>query len=115
MSPVGGVGINLAVQDAVAAARILHKPLLEKRVTDADLAKVQRRRIVPTAVTQGLQRALHENGLRPALEGKINIAGRTQLPLPLRIARKIPVLRSVPPFLVARGVLPEHAPKFARR
>ncbi|MCE5289080.1 MAG: FAD-dependent oxidoreductase [Nocardiaceae bacterium] len=115
MSPVGGVGINLAIQDAVATARILHKPLLEKSVTDADLAKVQRRRIVPTAVTQGMQRTLHERGLRPALEGKLNIAGRDELPLALRVVRKIPVLRSLPPFLVARGVLPEHAPKFARR
>ncbi|CAM4007016.1 FAD-dependent oxidoreductase [Smaragdicoccus niigatensis] len=115
MSPAGGVGINLAIQDAVAAARILAKPLKDGTVTDADLAKVQRRRIVPTIVTQGMQRVLHERGMRPALEGDLNLSNRTELPRPLRVLRRIPVLRSLPPFLVARGVLPEHAPKFARR
>jgi 2-polyprenyl-6-methoxyphenol hydroxylase-like FAD-dependent oxidoreductase len=115
MSPAGGVGINLAIQDAVAAARILAQPLLDGTLTDADLAKVQRRRIFPTKVIQGMQRLIHERALRPALEGDVSLSGRTTLPLGLRIARRIPILRSVPPFLVARGVLPEHAPKFARR
>lgn len=115
MSPAGGVGINLAIQDAVAAARILATPLRDGSLTDAHLAKVQRRRIVPTAVTQGLQRLIHERGMRPALEGDVNLSARTRLPLALRIMRRIPVLRSVPPFLIARGVLPEHAPRFARR
>jgi 2-polyprenyl-6-methoxyphenol hydroxylase-like FAD-dependent oxidoreductase len=115
MSPAGGVGINLAVQDAVAAGRILARPLLTGVMTQADLARVQRRRIFPTKVIQGLQRLIHERGLRPALAGEFNLSGRTRLPLPLRIVLRIPILRSVPPFLIARGVLPEHAPKFARR
>ncbi|MFC9439408.1 FAD-dependent oxidoreductase [Nocardia sp. NPDC057030] len=115
MSPVGGVGINLAVQDAVAAARILAAPLLSNTVSTRDLAKVQRRRTLPTVVTQGMQRILHARVIRPALEGGINIANSPQAPLPVRILRRIPVLRSVPPFLVARGVRPEHAPAFARR
>ncbi|MFI9404630.1 FAD-dependent oxidoreductase [Nocardia sp. NPDC052316] len=115
MSPVGGVGINLAVQDAVAAARILAAPLLSKNVSTRDLAKVQRRRTLPTVVTQGMQRVLHARVLRPALEGGINIANAPQAPLPVRVLRRIPVVRSIPAFLVARGILPEHAPDFARR
>ncbi|WP_433655964.1 FAD-dependent monooxygenase [Nocardia sp. CA-128927] len=115
MSPVGGVGINLAVQDAVAAARILAAPLLSKTVTVRDLARVQRRRALPTAVTQGMQRFLHARVIRPALDGGIDIAGSPQAPLPVRIVRRIPIVRSIPPFLVARGILPEHAPAFARR
>ena len=58
MSPLGGVGINLAVQDAVAAATILAEPLRQHRVTDRDLAAVRRRRVFPTAVTQTVQRVL---------------------------------------------------------
>ncbi|WP_069166425.1 FAD-dependent oxidoreductase [Nocardia altamirensis] len=115
MSPVAGVGINLAVQDAVAAARILAAPLLSGTVSTRDLARVQRRRALPTAVTQGIQRFLHARAIRPALEGTIDIANSPQAPLPVRILRRIPVIRSIPPFLVARGILPEHAPDFARR
>ncbi|PXX57869.1 2-polyprenyl-6-methoxyphenol hydroxylase-like FAD-dependent oxidoreductase [Nocardia tenerifensis] len=115
MSPVGGVGINLAVQDAVAAARILSAPLLSKSVSTRDLAKVQRRRTLPTVVTQGMQRLLHARVIRPALAGGINIAGSPDAPLGVRVYRRIPVVRSIPPFLVARGILPEHAPDFARR
>ncbi|MFC9895885.1 FAD-dependent oxidoreductase [Nocardia sp. NPDC127579] len=115
MSPVAGVGVNLAVQDAVAAARILVEPLAEGRVGTADLARVQRRRALPTAVTQGLQRFLHARAIRPALSGRIDIAGAEQAPLPLRIFRRVPVVRDIPPFLLARGIRPEHAPIFARR
>ncbi|WP_406278870.1 FAD-dependent oxidoreductase [Nocardia sp. NBC_00881] len=115
MSPVGGVGINLAVQDAVAAARVLAAPLLSGTVGTRELAKVQRRRAFPTVVTQGMQRFLHASAIAPALDGRIDIATATRAPLPVRILRRVPVLRSVPPFLVARGALPEHAPDFARR
>jgi len=59
MSPAGGVGINLAIQDAVATARLLAAPLLAHHVRILDLAAVQRRRTLPTAVTQGLQRVMH--------------------------------------------------------
>ncbi|MBU3062691.1 FAD-dependent oxidoreductase [Nocardia sp. NEAU-G5] len=115
MSPVGGVGINLAVQDAVAAARILAPHLLSHSVTTADLARVQRRRLLPTVITQGLQRLLHARAIAPALQGDLNISDATRAPLPLRLLRRIPMLRDALPYLVARGVLPEHAPEFARR
>jgi 2-polyprenyl-6-methoxyphenol hydroxylase-like FAD-dependent oxidoreductase len=115
MSPAGGVGINLAVQDAVAAARILAPPLLSGALRIRDLAKVQRRRRFPTVVTQGMQRLLHAIAIVPALDGRIDIASASRAPLPVRILRRVPVIRSVPPYLLARGVLPEHAPHFARR
>ncbi|MGQ4615109.1 FAD-dependent oxidoreductase [Nocardia sp. R7R-8] len=115
MSPVGGVGINLAVQDAVAAARILAPALLSGTLGTRELAKVQRRRRFPTAVTQGIQRLLHAFAIAPALDGRIDISGSSRAPLWVRTLRRIPVIRSVPGFLLARGVLPEHAPHFARR
>lgn len=115
MSPVGGVGINLAVQDAVAAARILAPKLLSHEVTTKDLARVQRRRTLPTIVTQTMQRAAHARVIAPAVQGKLNVSDSDRAARAVRIFRRIPILRSVPPFLVARGVLPEHAPDFARR
>ncbi|MCP2278988.1 FAD-dependent oxidoreductase [Nocardia amikacinitolerans] len=115
MSPAGGVGINLAVQDAVAAARILAAPLLSGRVGVAELARVQRRRWFPTVVTQNIQRLLHVAVIRPALSGQVDLTRADNAPWPIRVLRRIPVVRSVPPFLIARGVLPEHAPGFARR
>ncbi|MBF6073789.1 FAD-dependent oxidoreductase [Nocardia beijingensis] len=115
MSPAGGVGINLAVQDAVAAAGILAPPLLSGTLGTRQLAKVQRRRRFPTVVTQGMQRLLHAFAIAPALDGRMDIASSARAPLPIRLLRRIPVLRSVPTFLLARGVRPEHAPPFARR
>jgi len=115
MSPVGGVGINLAVQDAVAAARLLAAPLREGTVTTRDLAKVQRRRLLPTVVVQGAQRLLHARVLRPALAGDIEIARATKPPLPMRAAQRFPWLRRIPAYVVGRGIRPEHAPDFARR
>ena len=115
MSPVGGVGINLAVQDAVAAATRLAGPLARGTVTTRDLAKVQRRRLLPTVITQGAQRFLHARVLKPALAGDIEIARATTLPLPVRLIRRFPKLRRVPAFFVGRGIRPEHAPDFARR
>ncbi|MDQ3788732.1 MAG: FAD-dependent oxidoreductase [Actinomycetota bacterium] len=115
MSPVGGVGINLAVQDAVAAARLLAAPLVSRTVTTRDLAKVQRRRLLPTVITQGGQRFLHAKVLRPALAGDIEIARASKLPLPVRMMTRFPKLRRIPAYVVGRGFLPEHAPAFARR
>ena len=115
MSPVGGVGINLAVQDAVAAARLLATPLRQGTVTTRDLAKVQRRRWLPTVIVQGAQRFLHRRVLRPALAGDIEIARATKLPLPVRVMRRFKWFRRIPPFVVGRGFRPEHAPAFARR
>ena len=115
MSPVGGVGINLAIQDAVATARLLAAPLKAGRVTTRDLAKVQRRRLLPTLVVQGAQRFLHARVLRPALAGQIEIARTTRLPLPVRVMRRFPWFRRIPAYVVGRGIRPEHAPAFARR
>ncbi|MET8425854.1 FAD-dependent oxidoreductase [Nocardia sp. NPDC004860] len=115
MSPVGGVGINLAVQDAVATARILGPKLLSHTVTTADLARVQRRRALPTAVVQSMQRLAHAGVIRPAVAGRLDVSNATETPTALRVFRRIPVVRSLPTFLVGRGVLPEPVPAFARR
>jgi 2-polyprenyl-6-methoxyphenol hydroxylase-like FAD-dependent oxidoreductase len=116
MSPVGGVGINLAVADAVAAARIVAPALRAGRVSPGQLRRVQRRRWWPTAVIQGGQRLAHRFVLGRKLEedpGARRLA--TRLPLPMRVLRRFPVLSTIPAFLVAIGPLPEHAPEWARR
>ncbi|MGI5488028.1 FAD-dependent oxidoreductase [Microtetraspora malaysiensis] len=111
MSPVGGVGINLAVQDAVAAARLLAAPLRRHRVTGRDLDAVRRRRLLPTAVTQGLQRLLHRRMLEPVLDGR-SIAPPKAL---LALLTAVPSLSVVLAYVVGVGVRPERAPVFARR
>jgi 2-polyprenyl-6-methoxyphenol hydroxylase-like FAD-dependent oxidoreductase len=115
MSPVGGVGINLAVQDAVAAARLLAGPLRSGHVSTKDLAKVQRRRLIPTVVVQGMQRILHARILRPVVAGEVEVARAERPPLPLRVMMRFPWFRRVPAYLVGRGIMAEHAPAFARR
>lgn len=117
MSPVGGVGINLAVADAVAAARMLGPTLRSRGVVPARLlAKVQRRRWLPTVVIQGVQRGIHRAILAPALAGPVaGTHGATALPLPLRVLRRFPVLQGVTARMIAIGPLPEHAPAWARR
>jgi 2-polyprenyl-6-methoxyphenol hydroxylase-like FAD-dependent oxidoreductase len=110
MSPAGGVGINMAVQDAVAAARLLAVPLREHRVTADDLGAVQRRREFPTAVTQTLQRFLHWTMLRAIDSGKTPSPTRA-----LRVLARFPQLAGIPAYLMGVGVRPEHAPQFARR
>jgi len=110
MSPAGGVGINLAIQDAVAAATLLAEPLREHRVTDKDLAAVQRRRELPTVVIQTLQRLLH-----PVMERAID--GR-KMPAPSKLVAvlaRFPQLSAIPAYLMGVGIRPEHAPQFARR
>jgi 2-polyprenyl-6-methoxyphenol hydroxylase-like FAD-dependent oxidoreductase len=110
MSPAGGVGINLAVQDAVAAATLLAGPLRDHRVTKKDLAAVQRRRELPTVVIQTLQRLLH------ALMGRAIDSGKTPAPNKLlRVMARFPQLSAIPAYLMGVGVRPEHAPQFARR
>lgn len=111
MSPLGGVGINLAVQDAVAAATILAEPLRRHRITDRDLAAVRRRRIFPTAVTQTVQRMLHRALVGPLLRGK----NPTPPAALLGVVEKLPWLSILPAYFVGVGVRPEHAPAFARR
>ena len=110
MSPAGGVGINVAVQDAVAAARLLAQPLRDHRVTEKDLAAVQRRRELPTVIIQTLQRFLHA-GMDRAMT-----TGRTPAPNKLlRVLARFPQLSVIPAYLMGVGIRPEHAPQFARR
>jgi 2-polyprenyl-6-methoxyphenol hydroxylase-like FAD-dependent oxidoreductase len=111
MSPLGGVGINLAVQDAVAAATILAEPLRQHRVTDRDLAAVRRRRAFPTAVTQAVQRVLQSRLLGPLLRG----ADPTPPAALLGLVERLPWLSVVPAYFIGVGVRPERAPAFARR
>ncbi|MFE9557470.1 FAD-dependent oxidoreductase [Streptomyces sp. NPDC006703] len=112
MSPVGGVGVNLAVQDAVAAARILATPLRQQAVTERELGRVQRRRELPVTVVQKQQRGEHDMLLKPALDGTLS---DDRLPLPLRLVRRVPALRGLTAYLGGIGVRPERAPRFARR
>jgi 2-polyprenyl-6-methoxyphenol hydroxylase-like FAD-dependent oxidoreductase len=104
MSPVGGVGVNLAIQDAVAAANILARPLREGSATDDHLAAVERRRAWPTRMTQRIQIALQNRLIGPALA-----AGRPlTVPLPIRLMQRYPWLQRIPARLVGIGVRPEH-------
>jgi 2-polyprenyl-6-methoxyphenol hydroxylase-like FAD-dependent oxidoreductase len=105
MSPVGGVGINLAIQDAVATANILAEPLLRGGVTDEHLRKVQQRREFPTRVTQAFQIFAHKQVLSPALNRQTPIR---RLPLLLRLLQWFPALRRIPARMVGIGVRPEH-------
>jgi 2-polyprenyl-6-methoxyphenol hydroxylase-like FAD-dependent oxidoreductase len=110
MSPIGGVGINLAVQDAVAAANILWEPLRAGRVSDGDLARVQKRREFPARVTQAIQVFLQNRVISRALAAK----GELQAPLPIRLLARFPLLRRIPARLLGLGVRPERvrAPEF---
>ncbi|HSU36113.1 MAG TPA: FAD-dependent oxidoreductase [Propionibacteriaceae bacterium] len=114
MSPVGGVGINLAIQDAIAAGRILGPKLASNTLTRTTLRRVQLRRWAPTALTQTLQRAAHRQLQTGPLNSDTKQAGTTTLPLPARLLRRFPILRAVPAHLVGLGVLPEHTPVWAR-
>ena len=105
MSPIGGVGINLAIQDAVAAANILADPLTHGPVSDERLREVQRRREFPTRVTQGFQVFAHKRFIGPALR---NARPITRLPLALKLLQMFPILRRIPARLVGIGVRPEH-------
>jgi len=111
MSPVGGVGINLAVADAVATARALAGPLRRGTVSTRQLARVQARRWLPAALIQSVQRVIHTRVIAVAVS-----AGQpAKPPLLVRIATKVPALRTAAGYGVAIGPLPEHAPEFARR
>jgi 2-polyprenyl-6-methoxyphenol hydroxylase-like FAD-dependent oxidoreductase len=105
MSPVGGVGINLAVQDAVAAANILAAPLARGEDVDPLLAKVQERRMFPTRVVQRVQKAIHDRVLTPLV---IRKAVLDKVPFVLRLFHRIHFLRRIPARLVGLGVRREH-------
>jgi 2-polyprenyl-6-methoxyphenol hydroxylase-like FAD-dependent oxidoreductase len=104
MSPVGGVGINLAIQDAVAAANILATPLKEGRVTSADLAAVQQRRTLPMKVIQWIQVQVQNRVLRRVLATTRPLT----VPWPVKLLNAFPVLRRLPARLVGMGIRPEH-------
>jgi 2-polyprenyl-6-methoxyphenol hydroxylase-like FAD-dependent oxidoreductase len=104
MSPIGGVGINLAVQDAVATANILTEPLRRGVVSDGDLARVQRRREWPARVTQKMQIMVQDRVIRRVLAG----TERPKPPLMLRLIDRFPVLQGIPARLVGLGVRREH-------
>jgi 2-polyprenyl-6-methoxyphenol hydroxylase-like FAD-dependent oxidoreductase len=113
MSPIGGVGINLAIQDAVAAANLLAGPLRESRLTEDDLAAVQARRAFPTRATQFLQVQVQNRVVSPVLAS----TRRLEPPLPIRLMRRFPVLARIPARIVGVGFRPERvtAPAVAAR
>ncbi|HET9715298.1 MAG TPA: FAD-dependent oxidoreductase [Pseudolabrys sp.] len=104
MSPVGGVGINLAVQDAVAAANILAVPLREGRLSRDMLHAVQQRRDLPMRAVQRIQVVVQDMLLAPALQS----SDTPKPPLLLRLANRFPVLRRIPARLIGMGFRPEH-------
>jgi 2-polyprenyl-6-methoxyphenol hydroxylase-like FAD-dependent oxidoreductase len=104
MSPVGGVGINLAIQDAVAAANILAAPLRECRINVEHLRQVQKRREFPTRVTQALQIAMQ----RRVIVRVLDETRPFKPPLVLRLLGKFPLLQRIPARLIGYGVRPEH-------
>lgn len=104
MSPAGGVGINLAIQDAVAAANLLTAPLRRGAPTVDELRKVQARRDFPTRVTQRMQVEVHRRVVEPTLKRTT----RPKAPLLLKLFRLLPVLQRIPARLVGIGVRPEH-------
>lgn len=131
MSPVGGVGINLAIQDAVAAGRVLGPALRSGGIVPRSVLRaVQRRRWGATVLIQTGQRIAHRALLGQALKeapagspapvpkagmnggGEAATAG---LPLPMRLLQRVPALQAVPAYLIAIGPRPEHAPAWARR
>lgn len=104
MSPVGGVGINLAIQDAVAAANILIPAFKSGGPAVKHLRAVQRRRSWPARMVQHVQVAAHKFVIAPVIKGKLNL----QNPWPLRLLRAFPVLRRLPAYAIGIGLRPEH-------
>ena len=104
MSPVGGVGINLAIQDAVASANILWQPLRDKTVGEAALHKVQERREFAVRVTQRLQVLIQNKVITSAL----NTTARPRAPFAAKLFNWFPLLRRIPARLIGMGVRPEH-------
>ena len=104
MSPVGGVGINLAVQDAVATANILAPRLRDGHVTDDDLRAVQRRRELPTRLTQAVQIAIQNR----VISNVLSATRAPRPPWPVRMLGRYPLLRRIPARLLGLGFRPEH-------
>ena len=104
MSPIGGVGVNIAVQDAVAASNILAPPLKEARLKDADLAAVQAHRLWPVRATQAIQVFLQNRMIAPTLAGTRPL----RPPWAARLLSAVPYLRRIPARVLGLGVQPEH-------
>jgi 2-polyprenyl-6-methoxyphenol hydroxylase-like FAD-dependent oxidoreductase len=104
MSPIGGVGINLAIQDAVAAANILALKLARGTPSEEDLRLVQRRRAFPTEATQWMQLAIQNNVIRRVLGSKRPL----KMPWPFRLLKVWPFLRRIPARIIGIGFRPEH-------
>ncbi len=113
MSPIGGVGINLAIQDAVAAANILAGPLREGRLTLDHLNAVQQRREFPTRFIQRIQVFVQNRIIGPTLA----TTTRPKPPWPVKLLQRFPMLRRIPARVVGMGIRPEHVrtPDVARR
>ncbi len=105
MSPVGGVGINLAIQDAVATANIVYRELARGPVREETLAAVQRRRTFPTRVIQKVQVLVQDRVIKSVLRGT---SGEPRVPFLLTLPARFPVLQRIPAWLVGVGVRPEH-------
>jgi 2-polyprenyl-6-methoxyphenol hydroxylase-like FAD-dependent oxidoreductase len=104
MSPVGGVGINLAIQDAVAASNLLTAPLRDGRLTTEDLCRVQQRREWPTRMTQRVQLMIQNRVIKRALSG----SDRFSPPFAIRLLALVPFLRRIPARIIGLGFRPEH-------
>jgi 2-polyprenyl-6-methoxyphenol hydroxylase-like FAD-dependent oxidoreductase len=112
MSPVGGVGINLAIQDAVAAANILAEPLNAGTLEEHHLAAVEKRRTFPTRMTQRAQVAMQSRIIAPLLASTPDQT--TAPPLLFRIINRYPFLRRIPARLIGWGARPEHVSDYVR-
>jgi len=104
MSPIGGIGINLAIQDAVAAANILALSFTRGTPSLDDLKRVQKRREFPTRMTQNFQMAIQNNVMTRMLATKEN----PKPPLPVRLLNRFPLLRGLPARFIGLGIRPEH-------
>jgi 2-polyprenyl-6-methoxyphenol hydroxylase-like FAD-dependent oxidoreductase len=104
MSPIGGVGINLAIQDAVATANLLWQPLSKGRVPAAQLGSVQARRQWPTKMTQSLQLFIQKR----VISNVLSMTTQPRAPFPFTLLNRFPVLRRLPARLIGMGFRPEH-------
>ncbi len=104
MSPVGGIGINLAIQDAVATANILAAPLRRRRLKPSHLAAVQKRRLLPTRLTQAFQVAVQNT----VISGVLNATGTIKVPFIVILMQRWPRLRRIPARIIGMGFRPEH-------
>jgi len=104
MSPIGGIGINLAIQDAVAAANVLAGPMVRGEGTDRLLAKVEQRRLLPTRIIQAGQKLAQDAIIGRVLSG----APIEKAPWPVRLLDRFPILRRIPGRIIGLGVRREH-------